>query len=351
MEKHLKKFFKELVESPSPSGFEQPAQEVFRNFVDELADEVVTDVHGNVIAMKKGTGKLNFMISGHADEIGFMIKYIDDKGYIYFSKIGGIDAVLLPGLRVNIYHGNKKIKGVFGRKAVHLLGSDKSKAPTMDDLWIDIGAKDKKSAEKKVSIGDPITFSSSMESLSSDLIVTKAADNKCGVFVAAAILDLLKDEKLFANIFSVSSVQEEVGLRGAKTSAYSVNPDISIAVDCTFSTDLPNSSKKKHGDIEVRKGPAIAVGSSINPQVFELLKNAAKKAKIDFQIEPCASGTGTEADAHQITRGGIAAGLVSIPVRYMHSPNEVLSLKDLEATVKLIAQFAKDLTEDVNLIP
>ncbi len=193
VKKEWKKFFKDLVEAPSPSGFEQPAQEVYREFVKDIADEYKTDVHGNVIALKKGSGDLRFMIVGHADEIGLMVKYIDDNGFIRFTAIGGVDPSILPALKVKIYHGKKVYRGVIGKKPIHLLkAEERGKAAKMEELWIDFGAKDKKDAEKMISVGDHITFDVGMEMLNSDFVTTKATDNKAGVFIAGAVLDVFE---------------------------------------------------------------------------------------------------------------------------------------------------------------
>lgn len=347
-----KKFFKDLVLAPSPSGFEQPAQEVYRNYVKDIADEVKTDVHGNVIALKKGTGDLRFMIVGHADEIGLMIHYIEDKGFLRFKPVGGVDPSLLPGLRVNVYHNGKVVRGVIGRKPIHLLKPDeRTKAPKLEDLWIDIGAKDKKAAEKKVSIGDIVTFSPGLEMLSSDLVTTKATDNKAGVYVAATVLKELVGVKTSASVYAVSSVQEEIGLRGAITSAYGIDPHVGIAIDVTHATDYPGLNKAVLGECELGKGPAIVVGANINPKVFELLKEAAEKAKINYQIEAAPRGTGTDANAIQTTRAGVAAGLVSIPNRYMHTPNEIISFKDLDGAVRIIVEFIKMIDNNTDFIP
>lgn len=347
-----KKFFKDLVLAPSPSGFEQPAQEVFRNYLKDIADEVKTDVHGNVIALKKGSGKLRIMIVGHADEIGLMIHYIDDNGFLRFKPIGGVDASLLPGLRVNIYHDGKVVRGVIGRKPIHLLQQEeRSKAPKLEDLWIDIGAKDKKAAEKKVALGDIVTFAPGMEMLGSDFVTTKATDNKAGVYVAAAVIKELAAEKIGPNVFAVSSVQEEIGLRGAITSAYGIDPQVGIAIDVTHATDYPGLNKALLGDCSLGKGPVVVVGANINPKVFQLLKKAAEKTNVDYQVEAAPRGTGTDANAIQTTRAGVAAGLVSIPNRYMHTPNEIISFKDLDGAVKIIAEFIRMIDDSTDFIP
>ncbi|HHE39279.1 MAG TPA: M42 family peptidase [Candidatus Cloacimonetes bacterium] len=352
MEKDLRKFFKDMVQSPSPSGFEQPVQEIYRDFVKDLADEVKTDVHGNVIALKKGTGKLRFMVSGHADEVGLMIKYIDENGFIRFTTIGGVDSTLLPGLKVNIYHEKKVYRGIIGRKPIHLLKpEERKKTVTLDELWIDIGAKDKKDAEKKVAVGDPITYSPGIEMLNRNIIATKATDNKSGVFVAGALLKELADDKISANIYAVSSVQEEIGLRGAITSAFGIDPHVGIAVDVTHATDYPGIDKNVMGDIKIGQGPVLVVGANINPKVFSLLKKAAKKVKIKYQIEAAPRGTGTDANAIQTTRSGVASGLISIPNRYMHTPNEIISFNDLEGAVKILAEFARMIDDKTDFIP
>jgi len=352
VDRDLKKFFKDLVQAPSPSGFEQPAQEVFRNFVKDKADEYKTDVHGNVIALKKGTGQLRFMVIGHADEIGLMVKYIDNDGFIRFTSIGGVDAAILPALKVKIYHNKKVYRGIIGKKPFHLLKpEERGKASKMSDLWIDFGAKNKKDAEKKISVGDHITFDVGMEMLNRDFVTTKATDNKAGVFVAACVLNELAGEKLSTNVYAVSSVQEEIGMRGGKTSAYGIDPHVGIAIDVTHATDYPFMNKHIMGDVKLGAGPVLVVGPNINPKVFELLKAAAEKAGIKYQIEAAPRGTGTDANAIQTTRAGVATGLISIPNRYMHTPVEVISFKDLEGSIKTIAEFIRLIDDSTDFIP
>lgn len=353
MSKTSNKFLKDLVEAPSPSGFEQSAQEVYRNYVKEFSDEVSTDVHGNVVAYKQGKGKVRLMLVGHADEIGMMVKYIDKNGFIYFSEIGNIDPSLLPGLKLDIYHNGKKIRGIVGKKPIHAIkrDGDTQCPPKLEELWLDIGAKNKKEAKKKVAIGDYITFDKGLEKLSSHLITTKGTDNKAGVFVVGEVLKSLSGQKIDANLYAVSAVQEELGFRGAITSAFNIDPQIGIAIDVCLATDHPGISKNKYGECGLGKGPTLAIGANINPRVFELLKNAARKAGAVYQIEAAASNTGTDTNAIQITRSGVAAGLVSIPNRYMHTPVEVISWKDLEGAVKILTEFVKLINDETNLIP
>ena len=352
MDKELKDFFRDLVEAPSPSGFEEPAQEVYRKFVKKYSDEVKTDIHGNVIAFRKGKGKLKMMISGHSDEIGFMVNFIDSDGFIYFRTIGGIDASLLPGLKVDIYTNKGRVRGVIGRKAIHMMEKDeRNKTPKLKDLWIDIGAKDKKQAESIVSVGDPITFQLGVEELKNNLVLTKATDNKAGVFAAGALLKYLHKKKVSVNLYCVSSVQEELGLRGARTSAFGIDPDLGLAFDVTTATDHPTTEKKTYGDICLNKGPVISKGANINPVIYKMLVETAKKNKITYQVEAAPRATGTDANAIQITRGGVATGLISFPNRYMHTPIEIVSLIDIENAVKLAGEFIKKLDDKINFIP
>ncbi len=352
MDKELKKFFRDLVEAPSPSGFEEPAQEVYRQFVKKHSDEVKTDVHGNVIAFRKGNGKLKMMISGHADEVGFMVNFIDNDGFIYFRPIGGIDPSLLPGLKVDIYTKNGKIRGVIGKKAIHMMEKEeKEKTPHIKDLWVDIGARDKEQAKSIVSIGDPMTFQLGMEELQNDLVLTKATDNKTGVFAAGALLKYLEKEKIAVNLFCVSSVQEEIGLRGAITSSFGIAPELGLAFDVTITTDHPTTEKKKYGDISLNRGPVIAKGANINPVIFNMLIETAEKNKIDYQIEAAPRATGTDANAIQLSRSGVATALISFPNRYMHTPIEIISLKDVENAVKLTGEFIKTLNDKIDFTP
>lgn len=344
-------FFKDLLSAPSPSGFEAPAQQLVRKYLAPVADEIVSDVNGNLIAHKKGSGKLKVMLVGHADEIGFMINHVDESGYIYVKTLGGFDVNLLPGLRVDIHHEGKVVRGLLGRKAIHMQrGSEDNAKLKIEDVWIDIGAKDKEDALKRVSIGDTITYSSHIEMLSDDLIMTKATDNKAGVYVAAAVMSELAKKKLKANLYCVSSVGEETTMKGARTSAYRIEPDIAVAIDVTFTSDIPGADKRIYGDVALSKGPALALGAALHPVLSKSLRELAKKHDIPLQIEITPGGTGTDADAIHGLRTGTATALLSIPNRYMHSPNEVISLSDLDNAVKLLALFISSLDDKINLI-
>lgn len=345
-------FLKRVVDTPGPSGYEQAVQRVFREEVSRYADEVRTDVMGSVIAVRNPEGYPRIMLAGHADEIGFQVRYISDDGMIYFGSIGGHDPVVTVSQRVYIHTTNGPILGVLGRRAVHLMESEeRNKAPKLDDLWIDIGVKDKKAAEELVSIGDCITYAQDLQRLQGDVCTARSFDNKMGVFVVAEALRLLADKRLHASVFAVSTVQEEIGLRGARTTAYTIDPLVGIATDVGHAMDFPGAEKKKVGDVKLGGGPIIARGANINPRVFDLLVQTAKDLEIPYQIEAAPGGTGTDANAMQITRGGMATGLISVPLRYMHTPCEVMDLNDIENAAKLVAGFCERVTRDMDWTP
>ncbi len=353
MRKESLQFLKDLAEAPGPSGFEGPVQEVWVKRTKPFADEVRVDVHGNAIASLNPKGGPRVMIAGHCDEIGFMVKYVSDDGFISFSPIGGIDIHLVPARRVIIHTRAGKVPGVIGRKPIHLMEPAARTNQKLDwhSQWIDIGAKDRKEAEKMVSLGDPITYPDGFWPLAGDRVAGRGFDDKMGSFVVSEVVRLLSKKNIRASLFAVSTVQEELGLRGATTSAYGIDPDVGIAVDVTFCSDHPEVDKKQLGEIGLGKGPVIARGANINPRVFEGLLKAARKMKIDVQVEPSPRATGTDANVMQVTRGGVAAALVSVPNRYMHTPVEVVSLQDLEETASLLAAYIESLKPGDDFTP
>ncbi len=349
-------FLKALAEAPSPSGYEQPAQRVFREYVQEYVDEVKTDVLGNTFGYIHGREKNRptVMLAGHCDEVGFMVKYVDDNGYAYFAPIGGIDDQLLPGKRVWIHSSKGPLVGVVGRKPIHLIDpKDREKVVPIHNLFIDFGAQDKKEAEKFINIGDPITFAVGLEKLKGDRVVSRGFDDKVGSFVVAEVLRRIsqRKERPRCAVYGVSTVQEEVGLRGATTSAYQIQPDIGIAVEVSHASDYPEVDKRRVGEYKLGAGPIIARGANINPLVYDLMVQAAKNLRISVQILGAPRATGTDANVIQLSRKGVATGLVGIPLRYMHTPAEVLSLKDLEATCDLLLGFIYQLRRDLSFIP
>ncbi len=351
MDEKNKKYLFDLLAVPSPSGFESPAQDITKAYLKGACDEISGDINGNLIAFKKGSGNKKIMIVGHADEIGFMINYIDESGYIYVKTLGGFDVNLLPGLRVDIHNAKQVVRGIIGKKPIHMMrGSDDNAKLKIEDLWIDIGAKDKDDALSRVSIGDIITYSSQIEFLSDDLIASKATDNKVGVYVAAAVMQELAKKKIKANYYAVASVGEETTMKGAGTSAYVIQPDIAIAVDVTFTSDIPGADKRVYGDVGLGKGPTLTLGAALHPAVNNRLIELARKHDIPIQIEISPSRTGTDADAIHASRAGTATAVIGIPNRYMHSPNEVVSLGDLDKAVKLLTEFVKSIDDKFELV-
>lgn len=352
MHKDSLAFLRALIEAPSPSGYEQPAARVVRRRMQKVADEIRTDVHGNTICVLNPKGKVRVMLAGHCDQIGFMVRYVNEQGFIYFAAIGGFDENLVAGNRVIIHTADGPVPGVIGKKPIHLMeAEERKKTSEIKSLWIDIGAADKKEAEKAVGIGDPITFELSMGRLMNDRLIAPGFDNKMGTFVVMEVMRLLKGQRIDAALHCVATVQEEVGLRGAKTSAFGIDPHVGIACDVGFASDYPSVDKTQIGEAALDKGPIIARGPNINPVVYDLLVGAARAKKIPHQISGAPRATGTDANFIQLTRAGVAAGLVSVPNRYMHTPVEMISIKDLDHTAHLLAEFVKRLSAKTDFTP
>lgn len=353
MNDHSLEFLKRLVETPSPSGFEQPAQRLFREYVASFADSVTTDVLGNVIALCHPDGSPKVMLTGHSDQIGFIVSYIDDEGFLYFRRIGGIDPSSCVSQRVVIQGKHGAVAGVIGRKAIHLQEPDeRTKAPKIDGLWVDIGARNKAEAENQVRIGDSGVFVQTFDVLSNQRAVSMAFDNKMAVWIISEAMRLCAGERdTQSALYAVSTVQEEIGSIGAHTSAFSVQPDVAIVLDVGHATDHPGTDHKKTGKYELDKGPILSRGANINPKVFELLADTAERAQIAYQTEGIGGRSATDADPIQFSRAGIAVGLIHVPLRYMHTPCEMISLVDMENTAKLLKAFVGRLTPGMSFIP
>lgn len=353
MKKKHVKFLRSLVETPSPTGAEEPVAALVRTRLSSIADEVQTNTMGSVHAVLEGTGTgPSLMLAAHMDEIGLMVTYISDDGFLSIAAVGGVDAAILPGMRVDVHTASGTLRGIVGRKPIHLIEADERKKVTpLDKLVIDLGMPGKK-VRKLVRVGDVITFGVGFERFGKGMAVSRAFDDKCGVWVACRVMEELRAAGRAKGAFiAAATVQEEIGTRGAMTSAYGVNPDVAIAFDVTHATDYPGIDKTKYGAITCGEGPVIARGPNINPLVFDRLVAAAEAEGIPYQFEAEPSVTGTDARAIQVTRGGIPTGLVSVPLRYMHTPTEVIALEDLENTVRLITRFALDLDEDACFVP
>ncbi len=354
MRKESLAFFKEIVNIPSPSGYEERAAEAYRAYVKPFADKVHTDVHGNVWAILNPEAKRKVMLAGHMDEIGFMVHYVDEQGYLYFRGIGGHDGAIPVGQRVWV-HGHKRIAGVIGRKAIHLLEDDeRKKKPELKDLWIDIGAKSKEDAEKVVSVGDVVTFQYEFQLLMGGRATARGFDNKMGAFIVAEALRHLKESKGLSKgvgVYAVATVQEEVGLRGAHTAAYGIGAQTGLAVDVNHAVDYPGVSKTRYGQLDVGKGPSVARGANVNPVVYRMIVESAEKEGIPYQVDATPGASGTDAWAMQIARGGMATGLLGVALRYMHTPVEVLSLEDVENCARLMAAYCRCVKPSTDFTP
>jgi len=341
-------FLAELLHARSPSGYEAEAQAVFDRHVQPAADAYANDALGNRLATLNLSGDPVLMLAGHMDELGLIITYVNKDGFIYFDTIGGHDLSVISGRRVIIQTANGPVKGVTGKRAIHLMDEDdRKKVPKKHEIWIDIGVRSKKEALERVGIGDVATYDHEFELFSGSIGTARAFDNKVGAYVVGeTLIRLARDKdrkKLAAKVVSVATSQEEIGVRGATTSAYAVNPHIALAVDVGHATDHPDCDNRKYGETKLGGGPILCRGANINPKIFARLLQAAKKLRIPYQIEADPRPTGTDARALQMGRGGIATGLVSIPLRYMHTPSEVVDLDDVERCVRLFVEFAKSL--------
>ncbi len=337
-----------LLRIVAPSGHEEPAAAAWReeaSFATLSADGL-----GSSIA-RVGDAAPLLAVVGHIDEIGLVVTHVDEKGFLYFSPIGGWDPQVLVGQRVAIRGRDGIVPGVVGRKPIHLLEPDqRKKVVELKGLHIDVGAASREEAAELVRVGDPVTIATEPVRLAGERLAGRAMDNRLGAYVALEALRRCDERgSLQGSFAAVAAVQEEIGLFGARTSAFEVRPDLAVAVDVTHATDAPGIETKQLGEHPLGSGPAIGRGSTLSPKVFELLVEAAEEAGIDYTISASGRSTSTDADAIQISRSGIPTGLVSIPLRYMHSPVEMVDLGDLEATVELIAAFAARLDAGVDL--
>ena len=357
MEPAARGFLVRLLETPSPSGYEQPVQRLVRDYLAGVADAVVTDSHGNVIASRRAAAGVaapqRMLLAGHCDQIGLIVQYVDADGFISVQPIGGWDPIQLVGARVVVWTASGPVNGVMSRKPIHLLTEEERKVvPKMKDLWIDIGAGDRADAESVVRVGDPVTFELRFQELRRNLACAVAMDDKVGLWVVVeAFRRAVAAGPLPCDLFVASTVQEEIGLRGAQTSAYGVDPHVAIAVDVTHATDCPTIDKKSEGDVALGRGPVVFRGPNMNPHVVDRLLAAAKDGGIAVQLGASGRATPTDANVLQTTRAGVATGLVSVPNRYMHSAVETVSLDDADRTADLLAAFVRGLEGDISWAP
>jgi putative aminopeptidase FrvX len=343
-----------LANAPSPSGYEQPAARIYRDYTEAFADRVTTDVSGNAIAALNPDAPIKIMLAAHIDEIGFVIHFIGEDGLLHFGGIGGHDDVTPIGQRVWV-HGKERVPGVVGNRAFHLQDeAEKTQRPQIKNLWIDIGATSRSEAEALVQLGDCVTFQQEFETLGGDRATARGFDNKAGVFIAAEALRLLREDGGLhreAGVYAVATVQEEIGSRGLQTAAFGINPVTGLAIDVDHATDYPRINQREHGCLEVGKGPTVLRGPNVNHVVFDLLTRAARDENIAFQVSVFARATPTDAGPLQINRSGVATGLVGVPLRYMHTPSELLSLTDVENCARLVAAYCRQIGPETDFTP
>ena len=348
-------FLKKLLDTPGPSGFEAAPARVWREEVKRFADDVRADVHGNSVGVVNAKGAPRLMLAGHIDEIGLQITHIDDDGFLFFAGIGGWDSQVLVGQRVVLTGPKGPVRGVIGKKAIHVMKADeRDKVSKIIDLWIDIGATNRAEAQERIRVGDAGVLAAEVQEFPKGRIVSRSIDNRIGAYVVAEALRLLANDKpKHASVHAVATTREEIAWSGggARTSAVDINPDVALVVDVTHATDYPSAEKKLSGDHKLGGGPVLSRGSAVSSVVFDLLIECAEKEKIPYTLQAAPSDTGTDADAIYNSLRGIPTGLVSVPNRYMHSPNEMVALEDLERAAKLLASFARRLSPETDFIP
>lgn len=347
-------FLRRLLDTPGPSSFEAAPARVWRAEAKQFARNVEADVAGNSFATLEGTGGPRVMFAGHIDEIGVMVTHVDEEGYLSFDTIGGWDPQVFVGQRVVLLGRSGQVTGVVGKKAIHLMDKDeRDKVSKVEDLWIDIGALSRSEAEARIRIGDPGVLAAGVIEFPNGRLVSRCIDNRIGAFVVLEALRQLAAEPRQATITAVATTREEIAASGggARSSASRLEPHVAIVVDVTHATDYPGLEKRKHGDFRLGGGPIISRGASVSEIVFDLLVEAADEERIPYKVEAASRDTHTDAEAIFNAHRGVATGLVSVPNRYMHSPNEMVALEDLDRTARLLATFARRLSPDTSFVP
>lgn len=355
MSSDLEKTLLRLLDAPGPSGFETAAAAVWREIASESGAEVWSDVHGNSYASNGVEDGPTVMLAGHVDEIGLMVHYIDDEGFLFVRGVGGWDPQVLVGQRVDVLAGEGLVAGVIGRRAIHLMASeDREKAVKLKELWVDIGAKDGDEARERVSIGDVGVIRSDTLRLGPACVAGRSIDDRAGAAVALEALRRVRKRGSAVRVVAVATAQEEISLRsggGARTSSFDLDPKAAIVLDVTHATDHPHVDKKEYGDIRLGAGPVLNRGAVINARLLEGLVAAAEAAEIEIQWQAAPSATGTDADGIFTSRSGVATAVVSLPNRYMHSPNQLVDLEDLDGAAEIVAGYLAGLDADASFLP
>ena len=352
MENAAQEFLQRLIETPSPSGYESPVQDLVREYLAGFCDDVTTDLHGNVIACHNPGAPLRVMLAGHCDQIGMLVSQIDCDGFLYAQTIGGWDPQQLIGQRMTVWTTAGAVPAVIARKAIHLLTDEERKQVVKTkDMWLDIGASNGDEARELVRIGDPVTLELGYQYMRNRLANAPGMDDKTGLWIVIEALRRAASQGLNCALYSVSTVQEEIGLRGARTSAFGIDPHVGIAVDVTHATDCPTIDKNQNGDVRLGRGPVVFRGPNMNPVVVQRLLDACDAGEIPYQLAASGRAQANDSNSIQVNRAGVAAGLVAVPNRYMHSAVEMVSLDDIDHAADLLAAFAGRLTGDEDFTP
>lgn len=346
-----REFLEKLLITPSPVGYEREGVKVWKDYVDGFADEVVTDAYGSCAAKINMSGDVaTVMLEAHCDEIGMVVQHITDNGLVYVNKLGGSDSTIARAKKVFIHNKRGRVVGVTGNTAIHLQNNKNGggKQPAWKDIWVDIGVDNKEEALELVQIGDPITFASDTEFLNEDKLSARALDNRIGGYIIAEALRRLRERKseLKVNVIALNSVQEEVGGFGARMMAYRFMPDVAFVTDVTHATDTPGIDQKEHGTVELGKGPTLQHGGANHPKVVSFLEEVCEKQEIDIQHEATSVRTGTDTDSIFYQQTGVPCALISLPLRYMHSPVEICSMEDVEKLITIMVEGVLALRPD-----
>ncbi|MDQ2890040.1 MAG: M20/M25/M40 family metallo-hydrolase [Gemmatimonadota bacterium] len=343
-------FLKLLLDTPGPSSFESAPAKIWRTEASKFA-EVTSDVAGNSMAVVNPGGSPTIMLAGHIDEIGVIVTYIDDDGYAYLAPIGGWDPQVLIGQRIRFAGRHGDVVGVVGKIPIHIIRpEDREKGARMRDLWVDIGARDKKECLTMLAVGDPGVIDSRAIELPNSRLASRSIDNRIGAFTVLEALRRYAEKPGAARVVAVATAQEEIAYHGggALVGAHSIQPEMAIVVDVTFAVDHPNIEKKEHGEAKLDGGPVLTRGAVVSPVLFRMLRDVAEKNSIPYTVHAAGRDTGTDADAIHIAREGVATGLVSIPNRYMHSPSEMISLNDVSNVAELIAETCRGVNDQTD---
>lgn len=350
-------FLLRMLGTSSPSGFEADLQRTWLRHVSEFSDEVGNDSYGNAWARIEGTDGPRLMIEAHADEIGFMVSHVSDAGFLNVVRIGGSDKAIARGRRVKVLAGSREIIGVIGNTAVHLRDTKEDKVPDWHDLYVDVGANSRAEVEAMgIRVGLPVVYDAETTFMGQHRLIGRAIDNRIGGYIIARVLERLSSDYAgAATVLGVNAVQEEIGGNGARMVTYRLEPDVAIVIDVTHATDSPGISAEKHGKVTLGGGPSISHGTANHPLVVERLMQTAAEGGIPLQHEASSRATGTDTDDVFISKRGVPSALVSVPLRYMHSPAEMVDLRDVEHVIDLVEAFARSLKADdrfqLNLIP